>query len=234
MDSLAIHMHGISKGLKCGEFSIPDIGEIMPAALMIQHLDGLTPSGCSYMNNWGCERLGTSVDEINAMGTAYYERYFLKEESAAIFTGMRHYLEAGDFDKQYNFFQRVKLHDSRTYTWCYTVLKIAKINIASQLTDKIILLSSPVQGMDRLIDKVNKTLDQDDYIRKHYRRFAELTNREKEIIALLANGRSTKDIADELFISSYTVSSHRKNIIRKTDCKSFAELLRFAIAFDLV
>lgn len=77
------------------------------------------------------------------------------------------------------------------------------------------VLSSPVTGMDSLIARVNKTLEQDPYIRLHYRQFAMLTNREKEITALLANGKSTSQIADQLFISTHTVSTHRKNIIRK-------------------
>ncbi|WP_164108893.1 MULTISPECIES: LuxR C-terminal-related transcriptional regulator [Sphingobacterium] len=234
MDPLATQLHGISKGLKYGDFNIPDIGDIVPASLMIQDLDGLRPIGCSYMNNWGCEHLGSSVEEVNQLGEIYYERYFVKEETYGIFQGMNNYLALGDFDKQYNFFQRVKLYKETDYTWFYTVLKVVQVRQDSQLENKIILLSSPVIGMDQLISRVNKTLDQDQYIRNNYRRFAELTTREKEIVTLLANGKSSNEIADQLFISSHTVSTHRKNIIRKIECKSFADLLRFAMVFDLV
>ncbi|MGN0020183.1 MAG: response regulator transcription factor [Sphingobacterium hotanense] len=226
--------HSISKGLKHGDFTIHDVGDIVPASLMIQELDGLRPIGCSYMNNWGCEHLGTSPAEINELGEDYYERYFVKEESAAIFDGVDSYLALGDFDKQYNFFQRVKLHGNHDYTWFYTVLKIVSINFDSAMENKIVLLSSPISGMDNLISRVNKALDQDMFIRNNYRRFAVLTTREKEVIKLLANGKSSAEIADQLFISNHTVSTHRKNIIRKIDCSSFAELLRFAITFDLV
>lgn len=234
MDSLDIQLHGISKGLKYGDFNIPDIGNIVPAAFMIQNLDGLRLTGCSYMNSWGCERLGSSVEEVNQLGEAYYERYFIKEECLSIFHGMTKYLEIGDFDKQYNFFQRVKLHSNNDYTWFYTVMKIAPIKTPFELQNKMILLSSPVMGMDALISRVNKTLDQDQYIRKNYRYFAKLTHREKEIIGLLANGKSSNEIGDILCLSVHTVSTHRKNIIRKMECYSFADLLKFAIAFDLV
>lgn len=234
MDSLKIQLHGISKGLKYGDFNIPDIGDIVPASLMIQELDGLRPIGCSYMNNWGCERLGSSAEEVNRLGETYYDRYFVKEETYGIFEGMNNYLVLGNFDHQYNFFQRVKLYGDIDYTWFYTVLKVAQFKGLSELEYKIILLSSPVTGMDNLISRVNKTLDQDQYIRNNYRRFAELTMREKEIITLLANGKSSNEIANQLFISTHTVSTHRKNIIRKIECNSFAELLKFAMAFDLV
>lgn len=234
MNTLNTQLHGISKGLKYGDFNIPDLGEIIPASLMIQDLDELRPTGCSYMNNWGCEHLGTSPDEINQMGESYYERYFLRDEIDIIFKRVNNYLITGDFDSQCNFFQRVKLNKNEEYTWFYTVLKVVAIKQNEQSEKKIIVLSSPVIGLDHLVSKVNKTLDQDQFIKKHYRKFAELTVREKEIIAHLANGKSSNEIAEQLFISAHTVSTHRKNIIRKIECNSFADLLRFAIAFDLV
>ncbi len=231
---LEIQLHGLSRSLKKGEMRVPDFGEIVPASVMLQDLDGLQPVGCSYMNNWGLERLGTSLAEINVLGEAYYDKFFVREESTAIFQGMSNYLVKGDFDGQYNFFQRVKLHDNKDYTWFYTVCKRIKLHTGDKAVDKLVLLSSPVVGMNSLIARVTRTLDQDSYIREHYRKFSELTPREKEIIALLANGKSSAEIADMLFISLYTVSTHRRNVIRKVECKTFAELLRFAMAFDLV
>src|SRR5690606_30025822 len=233
-DSLALQLHGLSRSLKRGDIRIPEFGEIVPASVMLQDLEGLQPVGCSYMNNWGLERLGTSLPEINALGEAYYEKYFEPEESMTIFQGMSNYLVTGDFDQQYNFFQRVKLHGDTSYTWFYTVCKLVRLGNADCAADKLVLLSSPVVGMSNLISRVTKTLDQDSYIRQHYRKFSELTPREKEIIALLANGRSSAEIADMLFISLHTVSTHRRNIIRKIECHTFAELLRFAMVFDLV
>ena len=227
-------LFSITKDIKQGDLSVSDVGEIVPAALMLQDLQDMRPTGCSYMNPWGCERLGASAEEINTMGPAYYERYFAQEELPQILLGMQQYLLAVDFSQQYNFFQRVKLHGAADYSWFFTVCKLIQINEGSDLNNKLILLSSPVTGMDTLIARVNKTLDQDSYIRSHYRKYALLSQREKEIISLLAHGKSTKEIAEQLFLSPFTVSTHRKNISNKTECRSFAELLRFAVTFDLV
>ncbi len=234
METLETQLYGIAKGIKQGDFNIPDIGDILPASLMLQELDEIQPIGCSYMNKWGCEHLGTCVEEINELGEAYYDRYFVPEEIVANFEGIGHYLAAGDFDKQYNFFQRVKLYGDNNCTWFYTVCKLLKVKNNTGTNNKLVLLSSPVMGIDNLITRVNKTLDQDAYIRTHYRKFATLTNREKEIISLLATGKSTKEIAEQLFLSPHTISTHRKNLIYKIECHSFAELLRFAMAFDLI
>lgn len=56
-----------------------------------------------------------------------------------------------------------------------------------------------------------------------------LTNREQEILLLLVNGKETKEIALELNISDNTVSTHRKNILFKTESRNTPELLATAI-----
>jgi DNA-binding NarL/FixJ family response regulator len=56
-----------------------------------------------------------------------------------------------------------------------------------------------------------------------------LTNREKQILQLLAEGQNNKQIADLLYISPYTVRRHRENIKRKLNLNSLVELVKFAI-----
>ncbi len=61
-----------------------------------------------------------------------------------------------------------------------------------------------------------------------------LTNREKEIIQLIFKGFTSKRIAVEMGISYFTVETHRKNILRKIELHSTAELIRFAMEAGLV
>jgi DNA-binding NarL/FixJ family response regulator len=56
-----------------------------------------------------------------------------------------------------------------------------------------------------------------------------LTKREKEIAKLLAEGKSSKEIAQLLYISIFTVRRHRDNIMRKLDLKGLADLVRYAM-----
>lgn len=55
-----------------------------------------------------------------------------------------------------------------------------------------------------------------------------LSVREIEIINLIVQGKSNKEIALELELSSYTIETHRKNIYRKLNLQGTAELVRFA------
>ncbi len=55
-----------------------------------------------------------------------------------------------------------------------------------------------------------------------------LTKREVEIVQLIAAGKSSHQIADELFLSVHTINSHRKNILKKLNLKSPTQLIVYA------
>jgi two-component system, NarL family, nitrate/nitrite response regulator NarL len=57
-----------------------------------------------------------------------------------------------------------------------------------------------------------------------------LTEREKEILILIAEGMKNHDIADKLFISSLTVGTHKAHIMKKLNLKCTAELTCFAVS----
>jgi len=61
-----------------------------------------------------------------------------------------------------------------------------------------------------------------------------LTEREREILNLIAKEHSNKQIAEKLFISERTVETHRKNIFRKTNTTSLVGLIKYAFANNLI
>jgi DNA-binding NarL/FixJ family response regulator len=63
--------------------------------------------------------------------------------------------------------------------------------------------------------------------------FATLTSREREVLQLLAEGHSTKKIADVMSVSAKTVETHRRQIMRKLGIHSVAGLTKFAIRHAL-
>jgi DNA-binding NarL/FixJ family response regulator len=56
-----------------------------------------------------------------------------------------------------------------------------------------------------------------------------LTSREREIVQLLAEGKSTKEVATMLAISTKTAETHRSNLMRKLEIHSVSELIRYAV-----
>lgn len=61
-----------------------------------------------------------------------------------------------------------------------------------------------------------------------------LTNREFQVFCLLATGKSLSEIADKLFVSVKTISSHRTNILQKLNMESNAEIIQYAILNQLI
>jgi DNA-binding NarL/FixJ family response regulator len=61
-----------------------------------------------------------------------------------------------------------------------------------------------------------------------------LTSREREIVQLLAEGKSSKEVASSLCISVKTAETHRANIMRRLDCHSVTELVRYAIRNHII
>jgi len=79
----------------------------------------------------------------------------------------------------------------------------------------------------------------DDYVRKLKRSGTDdaydlLTPREREILQLIAEGKSNKDIANLLNLSVYTIESHRSNLMEKLNLKGLPELILYAVRRGII
>ena len=61
-----------------------------------------------------------------------------------------------------------------------------------------------------------------------------LTRREKEILCLIAEGYTNPQIAEKIFLSPFTIDSHRKNLLAKLNVKNTASLIRLAVERKLI
>ncbi len=94
-----------------------------------------------------------------------------------------------------------------------------------------IYLSTGIIGPNAKPDKVVKrnTILKDDFLKS-----LRLSPREQEVLQLISRGFTSQTIGETLFISKYTVETHRKNILRKLDFNSSTELVKFAVQQGLV
>jgi len=78
----------------------------------------------------------------------------------------------------------------------------------------------------------------EDYIRylveNDYLALSTLTPREREVLQLLAEGRSTNQIASELHVSAKTVGTHRQRLMKKLDLHNLADITKYAIRAGLI
>ena len=64
--------------------------------------------------------------------------------------------------------------------------------------------------------------------------YGKLSNREREVFQMIAEGRSTKEISDILYVSPSTVKTHRANIMDKLQLQNISQLIQFAIRIGIV
>ena len=108
----------------------------------------------------------------------------------------------------------------------------------SAQSDLVAAIRAVAQGKSFFSPAVSKIL-LEDYVRKLKRSGAEdsydlLTPREREILQLVAEGQSNKDIAGVLHLSVYTVETHRANLMEKLNLKSVPELILYAVRKGVV
>jgi DNA-binding NarL/FixJ family response regulator len=106
---------------------------------------------------------------------------------------------------------------------------VLKLSAAEELIQAIRMVASGNVYLDReMADKVT-----DSYIRtqslRGVSRKRELTDREEEVLRLIAVGYSNKEIASQLRISVKTVESHKTNIMEKLELRNRTEIVRYAV-----
>ena len=105
-------------------------------------------------------------------------------------------------------------------------------------SDLIHAITAVSEGKAFFSPEISKVLAED-YVREINMRGAEdrydlLTSRERELLQLLVEGKSNKDIAGLLNLSLYTVETHRKNLQTKLNLHSFAELILYAVRKGII
>lgn len=105
-------------------------------------------------------------------------------------------------------------------------------------SDLITAVRAVARGKSFFSPAVSKVL-LDDYMRKLKRSGAEdaydlLTPREREVLQLVAEGKSNKEVANLLNLSVYTVETHRSNIMQKLNLKGVPELTLYAVRKGII
>jgi two-component system response regulator NreC len=104
--------------------------------------------------------------------------------------------------------------------------------------DLLLAIKSVAQGKPFFSKAINETL-LEDYVRVLKQQglsdtFDLLTAREKEVLQLLAEGKSNKEVAVVLGVSPYTIESHRTNLMQKLNIHNTAEIVLYAVRKRLV
>lgn len=202
----------------------------LPCAIIIHDIRDST---VVYMSEKAAEGLGTTLEELREMGTEYHTKFFNPEDAKDYVPKILGLLERNNDDEIVSFFQQVRKSPQDGWNWYLSSIKIIlwddHANPVLTLTTSI-----PLDAQHHIAAKAERLLEENNFLRKNYHLFSQLTGREKEILRRMALGQSSLQIAEELHISEATANTHRRNIRQKINAITAYDITRFAQAFDLI
>ncbi|MCC8408044.1 helix-turn-helix transcriptional regulator [Mucilaginibacter sp. UR6-1] len=204
--------------------------EMMPGVTIIHHI---TDFSVIYMCSKGQKLLGVTVQQLREMGTEYYPRYFNMEYMQGLLPKMEALLRDNKKNESFSYFQQVKFAEKNEWTWHITSTGIFMWDDEGKplLT---ITVALPIENMKEVEPKAERLLHENIFLKNNAERFSSLSKREVGILKMVAKGKSSPDIAEELFISAETVQTHRRNIKQKLGISSSFEFTEYARAFNLI
>jgi DNA-binding CsgD family transcriptional regulator len=209
--------------------SIPGFQQV-PGAVIIHHIE---EQRVIYMSPWGLDILGVTMQELIDMGKDYFTRFFVQEEIEYYVNLIFGLLQRNNDDETVSYFQQVRTKASPNLKLYFTATRIfMRDNKGQPLLTAT--LASPIDEEHSVFNKIERLLDENEFLRRNKDLFASLTRREKEIIKQIAIGKNSPEIAKQLSLSEDTVKTHRRNIKRKLSADTYYDIVRFAQAFDLL
>ena len=105
-------------------------------------------------------------------------------------------------------------------------------------SELIAAIHAVVEGRSFFSPKISRIL-QEDYVQALGRKGADdsyelLTDREREILQVVAEGKTNKEIANTLSLSTYTVDTHRTHILQKLNLHSIPEVILYAVRKGII
>lgn len=142
------------------------------------------------------------------------------------------YLEVRAQHAVYSFFHRSLKKEVSEADW---FLSSARLNKCDKgIPEEVVIFSYDLKLLRFSKKRLYRILENDGFFNDNFNRVSLLTKKEKQIVALLAAGMNSPQVAEAVRISVHTVNTHRRNINEKLSVQNIAGLLKFAEVFDLI
>jgi DNA-binding CsgD family transcriptional regulator len=178
-----------------------------------------------YLNKFATEMTGYSKEEADELGHDYFRRVLHPDDFEVINQSINFLRNIPD-DNLYGGICRSR-PKGKDYIWQVGRTRVFKRNpdgTPLQFLNAAVVLNDEFHSLNQMTEllKENKRLLNENIVLK-------LTRREREVLKLLACGKSARGISEQLNISELTVVSHRKNMLKKLNMHNTATLVNFAV-----
>ena len=210
---------------------IAAIADKLPGVITIHNLKDWS---ITWMSQRGLIDLGiTEADIIGKTSDEYHDRFFNPEDAKDYVPKILDLLQRNNDDEILTFFQQVRANMESNWTWHMSSVKILLRDEQNQPL-LVLSMSFPIDAMHHMTTKASRLLEENNFLRRNFHLYSKLSSREKDVLKLMALGKSSAETATALFIAQNTVETHRKNIKQKLGTNSYYEICQYARAFDLI
>ncbi len=206
------------------------VAESMPGVMVVHKIEGFAPL---YMTSNGLDLLGLTLEELKAIGEDYQKKFLNEDFMEDYLAFLRKAMKEKKEDETYNFFHQVQLREDQDYVWYVSSIKIFHKDPEGNPTHTI-LIAFPLGDLEHIPQKAEKMLDESLFLKKNRKKFLSLGRRGKEVLRLVAMGKTSAEIAEELNVSTDTVNSHRRIVKEKLGISSSYQFTKYARSFDLI
>lgn len=219
-------MHAIIRLIMQKKFQVNEIGDYVIGNVFVEGCKGVEDT---YVKRSVSEIFNQNDQAVERLWLAYFEFFFPPEENIVIKPELFHALRQMEHRKVHLFFQRVRPQNRSDYKWYFSTSRLCLPE--GENVSSILFRYAFELNKSECCTSSNK---EEDYTQKYCKRALLLSRREKDIIKLIVEGKSSCDISEILFLSKHTVNNHRKNIIRKLEINNLCQLTKFAILFNII
>jgi len=197
-----------------------EVSEFMPYYIFTNYRQDLT---YNFANE--ASKIALETNDVSQISLSEIKRRFEPELTDHVFKSIQRFDKVSDKHSLCSTFQKFRINGKMT--WIIGNKKIISDNSFFNLQYKLNDLGNVGLKLLKILDPIDKDT-------RIWQKFQSLTKKEKEILKLIAQGYTNKNIGNMLYITENTVRTHREQIRYKIHAKSVFDIIKFANAFDLI
>jgi PAS domain S-box-containing protein len=199
--------------------------DTLPVLININQIEDISDPSANFSlwsNKQTLDFMGYSREEIEEMGFSYFLETMHPDDLQIIGDSLNKFQEGRN--PIYGGTVRLKPKNGE-YHWLLGAMAVMESKAG--LPWRIIVAVQNLEEMDDTRNQIIQLIRENLQL-KNQLKFQNLSKREKQIVNLIANGHTDREIAETLTISRATVKTHRHNIIEKLQLKNKATIAQFA------
>ncbi|RFN58451.1 response regulator transcription factor [Marixanthomonas ophiurae] len=197
------------------------LNDYIPYSIHINRQDNLD---ITYANDKPLFK-APEMEKLVEVGSSYLDEISCLVLHRNAVTKATKFRKANDIDSVCSYIQQLQFNNEKRYFYSNKLILD---------NDLYFNISSTVDELG-LIGKVFNSIFRPIHTNQiSWQQFQSLTKQEKKILHLLANGSSTKEIAEQLFISTHTAQTHRRNINQKLNISSVSDLVKISLILEII